>query len=456
MMPFMSASITAWLETVSGWVWGPPLIFLLVGTGAYYSVLLRGLPFRRLPEALHLAFIRRKEPGAEGDITHFQALMTALSATVGVGNIAGVATAIALGGPGAMFWMWVTGLVGMASKYAEALLAVRYRTVNARGEMSGGPMYYIERGLRLRWLAMVFAACAACAAFGIGNMVQANSVAHGLETTVGLPPAVTGLALTAVTALVLLGGIRGIARTASALVPTMVLLYLAAGVAALAAHRDILDDVLRAIMAGAFTSTAAVGGFAGAALAQTIRMGIARGIFSNESGLGSSPIAAAAAQTSDPVRQALVSMSQTFLDTLVVCSITGFVIIASGAWETGATGAELTIAAFHATLGPAGGWVVPAGLILFAYSTILGWSYYGEKAVEYLAGLKAVAGYRVLFCGAVFIGAVSKLDAVWALADILNGFMAVPNLIALLALSPVVFAETRRYCRKPDTGLKLE
>jgi len=438
--------VTALLSQLSVWVWGLPLIILLVGTGAYLSILLRGIPFRRLPEALHLAFIRRRDPDSPGDISHFQALMTALSATVGVGNIAGVATAIAIGGPGALAWMWLTGLVGMASKYAEAVLAVRYRLVNPRGEMSGGPMHYIEQGLRCRWLAVVFAVCAAAAAFGIGNMVQSHSVADGLRTVLGIPPLASGALMAVVTALVLVGGVKSIARAASVVVPVMILVYVAGGAAALIVHRELLGQALVEILRGAWNPPAAVGGFAGAAFAQTLRIGIARGIFSNESGLGSSPIAAAAAQTRDPVRQGLVSMSQTFLDTLVVCSITGLVIVASGAWRTGASGAELTIRAFHDTLGVAGAWLVPASLVLFAYSTILGWSYYGEKAVEYLGGIRAVAPYRWLFCGAVFIGAISKLEAVWSLADILNGLMALPNLVALLILSPIVLSETRRYC----------
>jgi len=407
------------------------------------------LPFFRLPEALYLAFIRRKDPGSPGDISHFQALMTALSATVGVGNIAGVATAIAIGGPGAMAWMWLTGLVGMASKYAEAMLAVRYRIVNERGEMSGGPMYYIEQGLGQRWLAVVFAACASVAAFGIGNMVQSHSVAQGLEVTYKVSPVVSGAVMTVVTALVLLKGIKSIAWASSVIAPVMIVCYFFGGLAVLFVHRAALGQAFMDILQGALNPPAAVGGFAGATLAQTIRIGVARGIFSNESGLGSSPIAAAAAQTNDPVRQALVSMTQTFLDTLVVCSVTGLAIVVTGVWRGGATGAELTIQAFHQTLGPAGSWIVPVGLVLFAYSTIVGWCYYGEKAVEYLWGVRAVAGYRWLYCIAVFIGAVGELNVIWTLADIFNALMALPNLIALLILSPIVVSETRRYCQRP-------
>lgn len=447
----MSESLAILLNRIDERVWGLPLIILLVGTGAYFSIALRGIPFRRLPEALHLAFIRRKDPDSPGDVTHFQALMTALCATVGVGNIAGVATAISLGGPGAMAWMWLTGLVGMASKYAEAVLAVRYRIVNERGEMSGGPMYYIERGLKCKWLAVVFALCAAVAAFGIGNMVQSHSVADGLRASFGFPVLASGLVMAFVTALVLVGGIRSIAKAASAVAPTMILFYMLAGLVALFIQRERLVAAFAEIFRGALSPPAAVGGFVGATLSQTIRIGIARGIFSNESGLGSSPIAAAAAKTSDPVRQALVSMTQTFLDTLVVCSVTGLVIVASGSWRLGATGSELTIAAFRSSLGDWGSFVVPLGLVLFAYSTILGWSYYGEKAIEYLAGVRAVVPYRWFFCAAVLVGSLSKLEAIWSLADILNAFMAFPNLIALLALSPIVIQETRRYCSKPSS-----
>ncbi len=437
------------LNRINGWIWGPPLIVLLVGVGAYLTLILRGMPILRLPEALYLAFIRRKDPGSPGDISHFQALMTALSATVGVGNIAGVATAIAIGGPGAMAWMWLTGLVGMASKYAEAVLAVKFRSTNAKGEMSGGPMYYIERGLGLKWLAVLFASCAAVAALGIGNMVQAHSVAHGLESSFGITPLASGIAMMFVTALVILGGVKSIGRAASVVAPIMIILYFFAGVVILVVQRELLGEALRTIFRSALSPPAAVGGFAGATLAQTVRVGIARGIFSNESGLGSSPIAAAAAQTNDPVRQGLVSMTQTFLDTLVVCSVTGLAIVLTGTWQSGATGSELTLKAFQQSLGAAGTWIVPISLVLFAYSTILGWSYYGEKAVEYLGGIGPARAYRWIFCGFVLIGSLGKLEVVWSLADILNALMAFPNLIALLALSPVVVRETRRYCGSP-------
>ncbi len=437
------------LGTANSVIWGPPMLILLVGTGIYYTVLLRGLQFRTLWHSLWLALVKRREESAEapGDISHFQALMTALAATVGTGNIAGVATAIAAGGPGALFWMWVTGLFGMATKYAEAVLAVKYRVTDRRGQMSGGPMYYLERGLGWRPLGILFALFGAIAAFGIGNMVQSNSVADALRTApFDIPPATTGVVLTLATGLVLLGGIRGIARVTSVLVPGMIVIYMAGALVALALNWRGLPDIAVFVLSDAFRPTAAVGGFMGATLRETIRYGVARGVFSNESGLGSSPIAAAAARTRDPVVQALVSMTQTFIDTIVVCSMTGFVIIASGAWTSGSTGAALTTTAFNIGLpGNSGGAIVALGLVLFAYSTVLGWSYYGEKCTEYLLGERSIVPYRVLFTAMVGVGAVVKVDLVWAFADAMNGLMALPNLIGLLGLAGVVAAETRRY-----------
>jgi alanine or glycine:cation symporter, AGCS family len=427
------------LQRVSAWVWGVPLIVVLVGTGLYLMCVLKGMPLLQLFPALRLAFVDRVDRDAPGDITHFQSLMTALSATVGVGNIAGVATAIAVGGPGALVWMWVTGVVGMATKYAEAVLAVKFRVTNARGEMSGGPMYYIEHGLHAKWLAVIFACCTAIAALGIGNMVQSNAVAQGLKASFQITPLASGLCMMVVTALVLL---------ASSIVPVMILLYLIAGVAALVQQRALIPAALHTIFYYAWHPTAALGGFSGAVVMQTIRLGIARGVFSNESGLGSAPIAAAAAKTHDPVRQALVSMTQTFLDTLVVCSITGLVIVTSGEWQSGATAAELTINAFRRAIGSTGALIVPTGLVLFAYSTILGWAYYGEKAMEYVAGVQAVMWYRCVFSVMILVGALVKLEIIWSIADITNACMAAPNLIALLALSPVVVRETQRYFSK--------
>jgi len=435
------------LTEISDWIWGPPLLILLVGTGIYLTLRLRGLQFWSLWHSLYLALIKRREEGdSPGDITHFQALMTALAATVGTGNIAGVATAIAVGGPGALFWMWVTGLVGMATKYCEAVLGVKYREVDAYGTMSGGPMYYISKGLGWKWLGALFALFASIAAFGIGNMVQSNSVADAVTSAFGIPTWITGIILAVATALVILGGIKSIGRTTQILVPFMILFYMLAALVVTVLNYEGIPAIFIYVFRDAFTPSAASGGFAGATVMLTIRMGVARGLFSNESGLGSASIAAAAAQTKHPVTQALVSMTQTFIDTIVVCSFTGFVIISSGVWDTGLTGAQLTTAAFsHGLPGTSGGIVVALGLIFFAYSTILGWSYYGEKALEYLLGPKLVKPYRVLFCVFVFVGAMVKLNVVWTIADIMNGLMAFPNLVGLLGLAGVVAAETRNY-----------
>jgi AGCS family alanine or glycine:cation symporter len=438
-------TIISFFQRASEYVWGAPMLILLVGTGIYLTVLLRGLQFRALLYSLHLALIKRKEDDAsEGDITHFQALMTALSATVGTGNIAGVAIAIAVGGPGSLFWMWITGLFGMATKYAEAVLAVKYREQDEFGAMIGGPMYYISKGLGSRWLAVFFAIFASVAAFGIGNMVQSNSVADAVLATFHIEPWITGLFLAVVTGLVILGGIKSIGRVTAVLVPVMILFYVIAAIVVIAINYKAIPETFGLVFSCAFNSTAATGGFLGALALETIRMGVSKGVFSNESGLGSAPIAAAAAQTKNPVSQALVSMTQTFIDTIIVCSLTGFVIISTGLWSSGSTGSELTARAFsHGLPGNSGGIIVAIGLILFAYSTMLGWSYYGEKALEYLFGARLVKPYRVVFCIFIFIGAYTKLDLVWAVADVFNGLMAIPNLIALLALSKLVLQQTK-------------
>jgi len=432
------------------------MLVLLVGTGIYLTFLLRGLQFRKLFYALWLGLIKRKEDDAEpGDISHFQALMTALAATVGTGNIAGVATAIAVGGPGALFWMWITGFFGMATKYSEAVLAVKYRQVDAFGTMSGGPMYYIWKGLNQKWLGILFAIFASIAAFGIGNMVQSNSVADAVRNTFGIPVWITGLTLAVLTGLVILGGIKSIGRVTGVLVPVMVVFYMLAALFVVVTHITAIPSVIAYVFKEAFTPTAASGGFAGAAVMLTIRMGVARGVFSNESGLGSAPIAAAAARTKYPVTQALVSMTQTFIDTIVICSLTGFAILVSGLWDSGLTGAPLTSQAFATALpGHWGGIVVSIGIILFAYSTLLGWSYYGEKSLEFLLGAKSVKPYRIIFVIAVFIGAVAKLEVVWTFADVMNGLMAIPNLIGLLGLGGVVVAETKSYFERdhPETS----
>ncbi len=454
------------LVNIRNLVWGVPLISILIGTGIYLTFLLRGVQFRYLFYSLRLALIRRRE-GAdkEGDISHFQALMTALAATVGTGNIAGVATAIASGGPGALFWMWVTGFFGMATKYAEAVLAVRFRETDKMGTMSGGPMYYIEKGLKSPKLAVLFAVFASIAAFGIGNMVQADSLTDALNSTFGFERWQVGLVLFVLTAVSLLGGIRSIAWFASAIVPFMILTYVSASMVILVLFYDKIPGAFAQIFHYAFHPTAAAGGFLGSAVKHTISMGVTRGLFSNESGLGSSPIAAAAAKTDEPVRQALVSMTQTFIDTLVVCTMTGLVLIVTGVWNCGKDAAALTEFAFRTGLpGDWGGIVVSGGLTFFAYSTILGWSYYGEKSVEYLMGERAVIPYRVVWVLLVFVGAVLKtalpmlisgttkesLNILWTFSDIMNGLMAFPNLLALLALSFLVKRETESYFLKRD------
>ncbi len=443
----MEEQIQSFLTEVSNFVWGPPMLILLVGTGIYLTFLLKGLQFRTLLHSLWLALIKRKDEGDNpGDISHFQALMTALAATVGTGNIAGVATAIAIGGPGALFWMWITGLFGMATKYAEAVLAVKYREQDEKGEMSGGPMYYISKGLKMKWLGVLFAVFASIAAFGIGNMVQSNSVADAVRHSFDIPVYFTGIILAFATALVILGGIKSIGKVTQVLVPIMVVFYMLAALVVVFIHIEHVPSVIVLVLTEAFTGTAAAGGFTGATIMLTIRMGVARGVFSNESGLGSAPIAAAAAQTKHPVTQALVSMTQTFIDTIVVCSFTGFAILVSEVWTSGANGVPLTSMAFTTALpGEWGGIIVSLGIILFAYSTILGWCYYGEKSLEFLLGVKAVKPYRVLFVIAVFVGAISQLDMVWSFADIMNGLMALPNLIGLLGLGGVVAAETKNY-----------
>ena len=434
------------LETAAGWAWGPPMLILLVGTHLYLTVRLRFIQ-RYLGHAIRISLQRGSE-GA-GDVSHFGALTTALAATVGTGNIVGVATAITLGGPGAVLWMWLTGVFGIATKYAEALLAVKYRVVTPEGTMAGGPMYVLERGMNSKPLATFFAAMTAIAAFGIGNMVQANAVTSLVCETFPAVPAAwfqwgLGLAMAGLTALVILGGIRSIARWCTLLVPFMAGLYVLGCVAILIMNRHALPGALATIFTSAFTGQAAVGGFLGAGLKEAIRYGVARGLFSNESGMGSAPIVAAAAQTSTPVRQALVSATGTFWDTVVVCAMTGLVLVNSGEWVKGLNGASLTKAAFQDIpwVGPA---VLTGGLLTFVFSTILGWSYYGEKAVEYLFGTGAIKPYRWLWVAAVLVGTVVNLQAAWAFADIANALMALPNLISLIVLSPVLVAETKAH-----------
>ena len=430
------------VANLSSIVWGPPMLVLLVGTGIYLTILLKGMQFWSLPHAMKLIF--HKEPDAKGEISHFAALMTALAATVGIGNIVGVAAAISLGGPGAVFWMWVTGLVGMATKYAEAILAVKYRQAGRHG-YKGGPMYYLTYGLNMPKLGMAFAIFTVLASFGIGNMTQANAVAQILNTQMNIPSWVTGLTLLVLTALVILGGIKSIGRFTSFLVPLMILVYVTVSLLILGLNFDKLGSAFGLIFQHAFSPIAAGGGFAGATIAAAMRYGIARGVFSNESGLGSAPIAAAAAKTSDPARQALVSMTQTFIDTLVVCTMTALIILISPFWQQGVSPSTITMQSFQLYLGSFGGIVVVISTALFAYSTILGWSYYGEKAFEYIFGERKVRLYRIIFIAFVMVGAMMKLSFVWDFSDLMNGMMAIPNLIALLLLSKVIKSETKRY-----------
>jgi len=446
-------SLASALSTVSGALWSWPLIVLLFGTHLFLTVRL-GFIQRYLGRAIRLTF--RREPGGRGDVSHFGALATALAATVGTGNIVGVASAIATGGPGAVFWMWLTGVFGIATKYGEAVLSVKYRVTNEKGEMAGGPMYVLERGLNAKWLGIIFAALTAFAAFGIGNMTQANAIVTQVQAN--FPEAdpftiawVVGLSLATATAAVILGGVRWIARFCEVLVPFMVVAYLLGCTLILIKNLPLLGESLSLILRGAFSGHEALaGGFAGAMMKEVVRSGIARGLFSNESGLGSAPIVAAAAKTSNPVRQGLVSATGTFWDTVVICAFTGLVLVSSGHWSEGLGKAALTHAAF-ADLHTFGPIVLGVGLATFVFSTILGWSYYGEKAIEYLFGLKAILPYRILWIMAVMIGAVLPIQMVWDFSDIANGLMAVPNLISLILLSGVIAAETRKH-RSELTG----
>ena len=441
--------VTDLITQLNSIVWGPLMLVLILGTGLVLMIGLKGMPIAKLGYGFKMLWRGRnkgKQKG-EGDISPFNALMTSLAATIGTGNIAGVATAIFLGGPGALFWMWMTALVGMATKYAEAVLAVHFRETDENGNKIGGPMYYIKNGLssRFAWLGTTFAIFGALAGFGIGNTIQANSVADVLSSNLGISPLLTGIVMAVLVALVLLGGIKRIAEVAGKLVPFMAISYVLAGIVILAMHSSQIPAALNLIFTHAFTPVAATGGFAGAAVWAAIRFGVARGIFSNEAGLGSAPIAHAAAKTDSPVRQGTIAMMGTFIDTIIVCSITGLVIIVSGAWTSGETGAALSSLAFESVLPGLGGSIVAIGLCVFAFTTILGWSIYGEKCVEYLFGVRSIVPFRILWIVAVPLGATANLSFIWLVADTLNALMALPNLIALLLLSPVVFKLTRAY-----------
>jgi alanine or glycine:cation symporter, AGCS family len=433
---------------LSDFVWGPPLLILLLGTHIFLTFRLRFIQ-RYIGKAIKLSVQRSRE--GQGDVSQFGALTTALAATIGTGNIVGVATAIAAGGPGAVLWMWLTGVFGIATKYSEAVLSVKYRIKTERGRMAGGPMYVLERGMKQKWLGVIFAILTTISAFGIGNMVQANSISSMINETFHIAPSwrlvsasITGIAMAVLTAFVILGGIKSIAKVCEFLVPFMAIFYVGGCLILLIMNASGIPATLQLIFQDAFTGQAMIGGFAGATMKEAIRYGVARGLFSNESGLGSAPIVAAAAQTKNPVRQALVSSTGTFWDTVVVCAMTGLVLVNSGEWTKGLKGAALTKAAFSDIhiVGPI---VLVMGLLTFVFSTILGWSYYGEKAAEYLLGPKVIKPYRWLWVIGVMVGSVLSLSTVWSLADVTNGLMAIPNLISLIALNGVIVAETRRY-----------
>lgn len=434
------------LSSLDSLVWGPPLLVLLVGTGIYFSTRLGLLQVFRLPKALKLIF--SAEAKGQGDISSFAALATALAATIGTGNIVGVATAIKLGGPGALFWMWVAAFFGMATKYAEGVLAIKYRTRDANGDITGGPMYYIVNGMGKHWkpLAIAFSIFGVMVAlFGSGTFTQVNSITDSLNNTVGWSPKVISLVLAVLVSIIIFGGIQSISKVAEKIVPSMAIIYILATLTILAFHFDYIIPGLGLVLHSAFTGKAATGGFAGATVVTAIQAGIARGIFSNESGLGSAPIAAAAAKTEEPVEQGLVSMTGTFIDTIIICTLTGLSIIVTGDWSSNLNGATLTQSAFSSVFGNFGVYTLTISLILFAFTTILGWCYYGERCFEFLFGVKAIPVYRIVFIAMVALGGYISLEIIWVIADIVNGLMAIPNLIALLALSPIIIKETKHY-----------
>lgn len=432
-------------------VWGPILLALLLGTGVFLTLGLKGMTIRKIPYAFRQLLKGRKGSG-EGEVTPFNALMTSLSSTVGTGNIAGVATAISLGGPGALFWMWLTALVGMATKYAEAVLAVNYRETDAHGKKVGGPMYYIKNGLGNNWkfLGILFAIFGSLAGFGLANTVQSHEVSKVLAQNYSIPTHYSGIVMAVLVGMVLLGGIKRIGAVAGKLVPFMTIVYVISTAWILASHYEAIPGAIALIMDSAFNGMAATGGFAGAAMIAGLRAGVARGIFSNESGLGSAPIAHAAAETNSPVRQGTIAMLGTFIDTIIICTMTGLVLVASGAWNGDLVGANMTRSVFTSSL-PFGDTIFTLSLVLFAFTTMLGWSYYGERCAEFLFGPKVITPYRVLWVVGIYIGTQMEGGIVWKLADILNGMMAFPNLIAVLFLSPVVFKLTREYFAE-ETG----
>ena len=433
------------IDQINNFVWGPVMLALLLGTGIFLTIGLKGMTISRIPYAFRQLF-KGREGSGEGEITPFNALMTSLSSTIGMGNIAGVATAIGMGGPGALFWMWCAAFVGMATKYAEAVLAVNYRETDQFGRKVGGPMYYIKNGLgkNWKWLGMAFALFGSSAGFGLANTVQSNAVSQVLETNFNVPTAVSGLTMAILVGVVLLGGIKRIATVAGKLVPFMALLYITATLIILVTHAGEIPAAIVLVVDSAFNGAAASGGFAGATIMLALRMGIARGIFSNEAGLGSAPIAHAAAETNSPVRQGTIAMLGTFIDTLIICTMTGLVLIVTGVWNGESQGAAMTLAAFTDAL-PFGDLVLSLCVVLFAFTTMLGWSYYGERCAEFLLGPKVITPFRVLWVIGIFVGTQMSLDLVWKMTDALNGLMAIPNLIALILLSPIVFKLTREY-----------
>lgn len=434
------------LNEIDAFVWGPPLLVLLVGTGILLTFRLKLLQVFKLPQALGLIFSAKND--GSGDVNSFKALCTALAATVGTGNIVGVATAIKAGGPGALFWMWMAAFFGMATKYSECLLAVKYRTVDANGNISGGPMYYIENGLGKKYkpLAVMFAVFGVlCAYFGIGTFAQVNSIVEITQISAGIPVVYTGIALTVVVAAVTIGGLKSIATVAAKVVPAMALLYFLTTVGIMIVFADQVPAAIATVLNSAFTPTAAQGGFLGATVMLAMRSGVARGVFSNESGLGSAPIVAAAAKTKWAAEQGLISMTGTFIDTIIICTLTGLSLVVSGVWCGPLNGAAMTESAFTMAFPAFGSILLLVGLVLFAFTTILGWNYYGERCVEYLMGVKAILPYRIIFICLIACGPFLKLEEIWVLADIVNGLMAIPNLIALIALSGVVVVETKAY-----------
>ncbi|HEM3614043.1 TPA: sodium:alanine symporter family protein [Streptococcus suis] len=437
-------------KAINNLVWGPPLLILLVGTGVYFTLRLGMFQVSKLPTAFRLIF--SSDQSGHGDVSSFAALCTALAATVGTGNIVGVATAITTGGPGALFWMWVAAFFGMATKYAEGFLAIKYRTKDANGQAAGGPMHYITLGMGQKWkpLAVFFAVSGILVVLlGMGTFSQVNSIASSMSSSFGLAPQLVSMVTAISIAFFIFGGIEKISDVSTKIVPFMAILYILASLIVLLVHWDELLPTLGLVLKSAFSPAAAVGGFVGATVKEAIQRGIARGVFSNESGLGSAPIAAAAAKSDNPVEQGLISMTGTFIDTIIICTLTGLTILVTGQWSVeGLEGAPLTQAAFATIFGNAGSIALTISLVLFAFTTILGWSYYGERCIEFLFGTKSILPYRLLFVAMVALGGFLKLDLIWTIADIVNGLMALPNLIALLALSPVIIKETRQYFAK--------